>query len=188
MTLTYDNGEGLIFRRTIAVDDQYLFTIKDEVQNKGTSPVTLFPYGLISRHGTPEVLGYYILHEGLIGVIGDKGLQEETYKKIDDKKNESWDVTNAWLGFTDKYWAAALLPDTDAQRAARASPPPRSARRRPTRPIISREPQTIAPGATGSRRRAAVRRRQGSVGRRHQFRSRPTAATTRRCTSTTSIC
>ena len=47
----------------------------------------LFPYGLISRHGTPKVLGYYILHEGLIGVMGNEGLQEETYKKIEDKKN-----------------------------------------------------------------------------------------------------
>src|SRR5208282_5326200 len=116
--LTYDNGQGLIFRRTIAVDDHYLFTIKDEVQNKGASPATLFPYALISRHGTPKVQGYYILHEGLIGMMGDQGLQEETYKKIDDKKSESWDATNAWLGITDKYWAAVLLPDTDAKARA----------------------------------------------------------------------
>src|SRR6516164_1893584 len=58
ITLSYDNGEGLIFRRTIAVDDHYLFTLKDEVKNKSGSAVTLFPYGLISRHGTPKVLGY----------------------------------------------------------------------------------------------------------------------------------
>src|SRR3984893_10054361 len=108
VTLSYDNGDGLIFHRTIAVDEHYLFTLRDEVENKSSSPVTLFPYGLISRHGTPKVLGYYILHEGLIGVMGNEGLQEETYKKIEDKKNESWDVTDAWLGFTDKYWAAAL--------------------------------------------------------------------------------
>ena len=72
VTLVYDNGEGLEFRRTIAVDDKYLFTIKDEVVNKGAAPVTLYPYALISRHGTPQTLGYYILHEGLIGVFGDK--------------------------------------------------------------------------------------------------------------------
>src|SRR5580693_2659184 len=121
VTLTYDNGAGLIFRRTIAVDDRYLFTLKDQVQNKGSDPVTLFPYALVSRHGTPKVQGYYILHEGLIGVIGDQGLQEETYKKIDDKKTESWDATNVWLGITDKYWAATLLPDTDAKVRARFS-------------------------------------------------------------------
>ena len=54
VTLTYDNGEGLIFTRTIAIDDHYLFTLKDDVANKGGSPVTLFPYALISRHGTPK--------------------------------------------------------------------------------------------------------------------------------------
>jgi YidC/Oxa1 family membrane protein insertase len=70
---------------------------------------------LISRHGTPKVLGYYILHEGPIGVMGKDGLQEPSYKEIADKKTESWDVTNAWLGFTDKYWAAALLPNANAK-------------------------------------------------------------------------
>ena len=57
ITLTYDNGAGLLFRRIIAVDDRYLFTIKDEVQNSSANPVTLFPYALISRHGTPKTLG-----------------------------------------------------------------------------------------------------------------------------------
>ena len=121
VTLTYDNGEGLAFRRTIAVDDKYLFTIKDEVVNKSASAVTLYPYALISRHGTPPTLGYYILHEGLIGVLGDDGLQEITYKKIEDKKVINFDVTNGWLGITDKYWAAALLPDTNAHLKARFS-------------------------------------------------------------------
>ena len=54
--------------------------------NKGAAPVTLYPYGLISRHGTPHTLGYYILHEGLIGVFGDKGLQEETYANVEKQK------------------------------------------------------------------------------------------------------
>ena len=78
VTLSYDNGAGLIFRRTIAVDERYLFSIKDAVENKGASPVTLFPYALISRHGAPKVQGYYILHEGLIGVMGDQGEQTES--------------------------------------------------------------------------------------------------------------
>ena len=81
VTLKYDNGDGLIFRRTIAIDDHYLFTIKDDVTNVGTAPVTLYPFALISRHGTPEVSGYYILHEGLIGYLGDQGLQEYGYKQ-----------------------------------------------------------------------------------------------------------
>jgi YidC/Oxa1 family membrane protein insertase len=148
VTLTYDNGEGLLFRRTIAVDDHYLFTLRDEVENKGSGSVTLFPYALISRHGTPKTLGYYILHEGLIGVMGSDGEQEETYKKIAEKKNESWEATNVWLGFTDKYWAAALLPNTDAKVHARFSSG--EAQGQPTyQTDYLLDAQTIAPGTTG---------------------------------------
>ncbi len=121
ITLTYDNGEGLLFRRTIDVDDEYLFTVADEVTNRGTDPVTIYPYGLISRHGTPDTLGFFILHEGLIGVMGDEGLQEVSYGTIEDEKSMSFDVTNAWLGITDKYWAATLLPDPTAHVQARFS-------------------------------------------------------------------
>jgi YidC/Oxa1 family membrane protein insertase len=121
VTLVYDNGEGLEFRRSIAVDDKYLFTLKDEVVNKGAAPVTLYPYGLISRHGTPQTLGYYILHEGLIGVFGDKGLQEETYANIEKQKSISFTAANVWLGITDKYWAATLLPDTTTRVDAKFS-------------------------------------------------------------------
>ncbi|WP_027520798.1 membrane protein insertase YidC [Bradyrhizobium sp. Ec3.3] len=121
VVLKYDNGEGLTFRRTIAVDDHYLFTIKDEVSNVGNAPVTLYPYALISRHGTPQVSGYYILHEGLIGYLGEHGLQEYAYKKIDEAKQVNFKATDGWLGITDKYWASALLPDTNAQLQARFS-------------------------------------------------------------------
>jgi len=126
VTLKYDNGDGLTFRRTISIDDRYLFTIKDEVSNVGNAAVTLFPYGLISRHGTPQVSGYYILHEGLIGYLGDQGLQEKSYKAVAEApllSNGShgfeYPATNAWLGITDKYWAAALLPATNAPLKAR---------------------------------------------------------------------
>jgi YidC/Oxa1 family membrane protein insertase len=118
VTLTWDNGEGLTFRRTIAVDDRYLFTVKDEVANAGSAPVTLHPYALISRHGLPHTQGYYILHEGLIGMFNDK-LEEVNYSKIEEKKTLDFDTTNAWLGITDKYWAATLLPDTSAHLKAR---------------------------------------------------------------------
>jgi YidC/Oxa1 family membrane protein insertase len=128
VTLVYDNGEGLIFRRTITVDERFLFTIKDDVQNTGNAPTTLYPFALISRHGLPQVSGYYILHEGLVGVLGDQGLQEYGYKKIDDEPKceptrscKTYTVTNAWLGLTDKYWAATLLPNTDAKLTAKFS-------------------------------------------------------------------
>jgi YidC/Oxa1 family membrane protein insertase len=148
VTLVYDNGEGLEFRRTIAVDNKYLFTLKDEVVNKGAAPVTLYPYALISRHGVPPTLGYYILHEGLIGVFGDKGLQEETYAKMEETKSLNFDVVNAWLGFTDKYWAATLVPDIAAKVRARFSfELSNNIKKFQTDYLL--DPQTIAPGATG---------------------------------------
>src|SRR5262249_45453061 len=111
VTLTWDNGEGLVFTRTISVDDDYLFSIKQDVTNKTSGPVSLFPYARIQRQGTPKVDGIYVLFEGLIGVLSG-GLEEHHYKDLkDDKKEISKDSTGGWLGFTDKYWAAALIPD-----------------------------------------------------------------------------
>jgi|ERR1051326_496942 YidC/Oxa1 family membrane protein insertase len=150
VTLTYDNGQGLVFRRTVNVDKNYLFKIKDEVQNKSAGPVTLFPYALVSRHGTPEVQGYYILHEGLVGVIGDHGLQEETYKKTLEKKSQTWDATNVWLGFTDKYWATVLLPDTSAKVKARFSGTEVAGQQPTYQTDYLGEAQTIAPSGNGS--------------------------------------
>jgi YidC/Oxa1 family membrane protein insertase len=148
--LVYDNGQGLQFRRTIAVDDKYLFTIKDEVINNGTAPVTLYPFGLISRHGTPQTLGYYILHEGLIGVFGDKGLQEETYADIEKRKAISYSATNVWLGITDKYWAATLLPDTKTQVEAKFSTGTIGNNIKTYQSDYLGPAQTIAPGATAT--------------------------------------
>ncbi|MGH6664130.1 MAG: membrane protein insertase YidC [Pseudolabrys sp.] len=149
VTLTWDNGQGLDFRRTIAVDDKYIFTIKDEVSNKSAGPVSLYPYALISRHGTPTTLGYYILHEGLIGVLGNDGLQEYTYKKIEEKKELSFDVTNGWLGFTDKYWAATLLPDTNAHLKAHFTTGKLGTQDTYQTDYLL-DAVTVAPGATGS--------------------------------------
>ncbi len=149
VVLKYDNGDGLTFRRTIAIDDRYLFTIKDDVTNIGNAPVTLYQFALISRHGTPQVAGYYILHEGLIGYLDDQGLQEYGYKKIDDAKAVSFKVTNGWLGITDKYWASALLPDTNAQLQARFSSNLVGSIRTYQTDYLQ-DPQTIAIGGTAS--------------------------------------
>ena len=148
LTLTFDNGEGLLFRRTITVDDKYLFTIKDEVENKSETPVTLHPYAVISRHGTPQTLGYYILHEGMVGVLKDK-LEEVTYSEIEKKKAIAFDTTNAWLGITDKYWAAALLPETTAHLNARFLYGTAGNLKTYQADYVL-DAQTIAPGATGA--------------------------------------
>jgi YidC/Oxa1 family membrane protein insertase len=149
ISLTYDNGEGLEFRRVIAVDDKYLFTIEDSVANKTDAALTLFPYALISRHGTPTTLGYYILHEGLIGVMGDQGLKEVTYHDIEKAKEQTFKVTNAWFGITDKYWAATLLPETNASMQARFSSSLLGSLRTYQTDYLL-DPVTIAPGATGN--------------------------------------
>src|SRR3954466_4693543 len=149
VTLKYDNGDGLTFRRTIAIDERYLFTMKDEVSNVGSTPVTLYPFALISRHGTPQVSGYYILHEGLIGYLGDEHLQEYGYKKIDDAKSVAFNVTDGWLGITDKYWASALLPDTTAKLQARFSSNLVGTKRTYQTDYLQ-ESQTIAIGGTAS--------------------------------------
>src|SRR3984957_11045911 len=150
VTLKYNNGDGLTFRRTISIDERYLFTLKDDVSNVGSAPVTLYPFALISRHGTPKVSGYYILHEGMVGYLGDQGLQEYGYKKIDDAKAVTFkDATNGWLGITDKYWAAALLPDTSARLQARFSSNLVGAIHSYQTDYLE-DPQTIAIGGTGS--------------------------------------
>ncbi|HWL30754.1 MAG TPA: membrane protein insertase YidC [Xanthobacteraceae bacterium] len=149
VTLTYDNGEGLVFRRTISIDENFMFTLKDDVANSGSAPVTLYPFGLISRHGVPHTSGYYILHEGFVGVLGDDGLQEHTYKNLDDKKVMNFNVTNGWLGITDKYWASALVPDTSAHLQARFSSNLVGTARTYQADYLL-DPQTIAPGAQSS--------------------------------------
>ncbi|GEP12125.1 membrane protein insertase YidC [Methylobacterium gnaphalii] len=122
VTLSWDNGEGLTFKRILAVDDKFMFTVRDEVDNTGSKAVTLYPYSLVSRWGKPQTQGYYVLHEGLIGALGADGLQEYTYDKIGKEpsfggpntRGKSWDgVTGGFVGITDKYWAAAVIPDQD---------------------------------------------------------------------------
>ncbi|MFD0937945.1 membrane protein insertase YidC, partial [Methylobacterium trifolii] len=123
VTLTWDNGAGLLFKRILAVDDKYMFTVRDEVENTGPAAVTLYPYSLVSRWGKPVTQGYYVLHEGLIGVLGGDGLQEYTYDHLAKEpayggpatKGKAWaNVTGGFVGITDKYWAAAAIPDQAA--------------------------------------------------------------------------
>jgi len=109
VTLTWDNGQGLVFRRTISVDKNYMFTVTDAVRNTGTTPVKLSRYGLVSRTGTPHVAGYYILFEGMIGYL-EGSLQEVKYSSLNPDKPLDYGSNGGWLGFTDKYWLTALIP------------------------------------------------------------------------------
>jgi YidC/Oxa1 family membrane protein insertase len=120
LTLSWDNGAGLIFTRTVSIDESYMFTVRDAVRNSGSAPVILSPYGLISRTGTPEVGGYFILHEGLIGYLAGS-LREVGYSSLEPAKPNEHASTGGWLGFTDKYWLTALIPPQDQAIKARFS-------------------------------------------------------------------
>ncbi len=107
---TWDNGAGLEFQRIVSVDEDYLFTISQRVVNRGTEPVTLYPFALISRRGTPETSGFFILHEGPLGVF-DGTLKEVDYDDLAEEGTIQQSTTGGWIGITDKYWLTALVPD-----------------------------------------------------------------------------
>ena len=115
-TLSWDNGAGLTFLITLSVDDDYMFTVRQAVKNDTGQPVNLFPWSRIRRDYKPQVAGYYVLFEGLLGIV-DGTLQDVTYDKAKsqgEKKNGiAYDAsaTGGWAGITDKYWLTALIPD-----------------------------------------------------------------------------
>ncbi len=157
LTLTWDNGQGLLFRRIVTIDENAMFSVKDEVENKGGAAVTLFPYAQVVRHGRPPTLGYYVLHEGLIGVLGEQGLQEFTYDHVDKEpllapgtNGRVWkDITGGFVGITDKYWAATVVPDQSRKYEGRFSSVQTGAARTYQADFLA-EAVTVAPGANAT--------------------------------------
>ncbi len=117
ITLRWDNGQGQIFRRIFAMDDKYLFTVTQSVENTAVTPFAAAPYGIIARHGQPDTQNYFVLHEGAVAMT-DGELFESKYKnltKLDpvarEGRAEIVEVAdNGWIGFTDKYWMTTLAP------------------------------------------------------------------------------
>ena len=155
VTLAWDNGAGLTFRREISVDEDYMFNITQSVENTTSTEVALAPYGFIARHGEPDTVGFFILHEGVVR-MSDGELQEIDYNDMPDfdfdarrgAPAESIDVTeNGWVGFTDKYWMTNIVP---TQGSAFKS----SAIYNPRNDIYQTEAlmptQTVAVGATAA--------------------------------------
>ena len=119
VTLTWDNGAGLVFERTITIDDRYMFQVTDKVKNTSDHGTTLYAWSALSRWGTPTTAGYYVLHEGAIGVF-DGSLEEIKYKDLKEKARiEPTKSAGGWIGFVDKYWATALIPDTSIKSQPR---------------------------------------------------------------------
>ncbi|MDP7668752.1 MAG: membrane protein insertase YidC [Rhodospirillales bacterium] len=118
LTLSWDNGEGLRFVQTIALDRNFMFTVIQRVENSTSSPVTVFPFGLVSRQGTPKVSRFFILHEGLLGVFNGT-LSEVDYDDLQDEGAITETTKGGWIGITDKYWLTALVPDQQAEVGTR---------------------------------------------------------------------
>ncbi len=113
VTLTHDNGQGLVFTRKISVDDRYMFTVTDGVRNATAAEVSLYPYALVARRGKPKTDGYAVLHEGFVGIVGESRVQEFTYDTIEKeaKATHLSEGVGGWLGFTEKYWASVVIPE-----------------------------------------------------------------------------
>ncbi len=154
LTLSWNNGAGLDFAIDLGLDDNYMFTADQRVTNSSGAPVALHPFARIRRDYTPVTSGYYILHEGLIGVL-DGRLKEMKYadaKKDGEKKaGLAFDSTGdgGWAGITDKYWLTALVPDQKIPSVV-------SYRHIDDHgdhyqvDFITKDPETIAPGANAS--------------------------------------
>ena len=121
VTLSWTNNQNITFKINYTIDDEYMFSITQEIENKGNSNIEVFPYRLIKRINTPDTINFFILHEGFISLINDE-LLEKNYDDIADDCNSSMPskkefcdnkAQGGWLGFTDKYWMSALIPDAD---------------------------------------------------------------------------
>ncbi len=119
ISLTWDNGAGQTFGRTISVDENYMFSLTQTIANNGEAPVTLAPYGMIVQHTQPDDLeNFFILHEGAVA-IADGELSETDWDDISEAEvNAAWGrqaivnegISEGWIGFTDHFWQAILIP------------------------------------------------------------------------------
>lgn len=119
LVLTWDNGKGQTFTREIAVDGRYMFTVTDRVSNGGTAAVSLQPWGILARHGLPKTQNIWVVHEGYIertdGTFAETDYSEAAKLPEVAREGALAEVTEAttdgWIGFTDHYWMATLVPE-----------------------------------------------------------------------------
>src|SRR5215470_17115454 len=147
--LTWDNGQGLIFALDIELDDYFMFNVRQSVENKSDKPVTVYPWSLVVRYGEPKAEGIYILHEGPYGVFNGS-LKEFSYSDFKDNKQQKISTTGGWVGITDKYWMATLVPDQKTKVDVTLKQTGSGADLKYQIDQIMPVGQTIAPGATAS--------------------------------------
>ena len=148
VTMRWDNGDGLIFRRTFSVDENYLFSVTQSVENSSANQVALFPYSRIARHSTPQTANFFILHEGPIGVLGSENLIEKSYGDLANEGQHDVESTGGWLGITDKYWATAVLPAPQTPISARFSHARPAGTDIYQTSFVDKNPAVVAAGAT----------------------------------------
>ncbi len=154
LTLTWDNGAGLVFSIQYSVDDNYMFNVAQSVRNTGATPVVLHSFQVVHRNYQPVTAGYYILHEGPIGVL-DGTLRDPKYEttKADAAKNDgvalSVPTTGGWLGITDKYWLTAVVADQASKEIGSVRyVKPAGGTDHYEAGFISADAATVAPGAS----------------------------------------
>jgi YidC/Oxa1 family membrane protein insertase len=147
--LTWDNGQGLIFALDIGLDDYFMFDVKQSVENKSDKPVTVYPWSLVVRYGEPKAEGIYILHEGPYGVFNGS-YKEFSYSDFKDNKQQKIGTTGGWVGITDKYWMATLVPDQKTKVDVTIKQTGSGADLKYQIDYIAPVGQTIAPGASAS--------------------------------------
>ncbi len=108
ITLVWKNQEGLTILRKISMDNDYLFTIEDTIENKTGQDIDLFPYALISRNIKDLLQSRSVVHEGISGIIDDT-LKEFKYNSLKKNANKTFGTKGGWLGFSDRYWFSALV-------------------------------------------------------------------------------
>jgi YidC/Oxa1 family membrane protein insertase len=149
LILSWDNGEGLVFRREISITDKYVFNIRQIVENRSTTPVALLPYARVQRQGTPVVAGYFSFFEGLLGVQNDK-LTEVHYSDVIKEGGKIENTSRGgWLGFTDKYWATSLIPEQSREVKTTYQHIKQGERDAYQTDYVATEPLVVAPGSTG---------------------------------------
>ena len=119
IVLRWDSPAGLIFRRTISVDEKFMFTIDQSVENPTSNDARVAPYGIVARHGEPQdLMGFFILHEGAIQMV-DGVLAEIDYDDIPGETSEAQILESGYVGFTDHYWMTALVPTENTPHTSR---------------------------------------------------------------------
>ena len=146
--LTWDNGAGLIFGLDISIDENFMFAVKQSVENKTDKPVTLYPWSLVVREGEHKNEGTYVLHEGPYGVFNGTS-KEFGYKDFEDNKQQKFPTTGGWVGFTDKYWMATIVPDQKSKVDVTIKGTGKGANIKYQADYVA-PAVTVAPGATGA--------------------------------------